>query len=56
MEVELGGTSTTRSERRRHARVGERACRFTEVRALDLLMEEPMARHGRSLLIPRAAA
>ena len=31
-------------------------CRFTEVRALDLLMEETMTRHGRSLLITRATA
>ena len=54
METEFGDTSATRSERRRYARVGERACRFTEVRALDLLMEETMTCHGRSLFITRA--
>ena len=56
MEVEFGDTCATRSERRQYARVGERACRFTEVRALDPLMEETMTRHGRSLLITRATA
>ena len=56
MEVKFGVTCTIRSERRRYVRVGERVCRFSEVRALDPLMEETMTRHGRSLLITRATA